>query len=105
VKLGPQHDGKRVVREGLATNDQVIIASGGMARVRPGMVAMDLSAGGGYTTELVARAVGPAGKVYGQSAPPPGVRFTQVSAGSNHTCGILPDGSALCWGGSCNPWG
>jgi len=38
--------------------------------IRPGMVAMDLSAGGGYTTELVARAVGPAGKVYGQSAPP-----------------------------------
>jgi predicted methyltransferase len=38
--------------------------------VRPGMVAMDLSAGGGYTTELLARAVGPTGKVYGQSAPP-----------------------------------
>lgn len=38
--------------------------------IRPGMVAMDLSAGGGYTTELVARAVGPTGKVYGQSAPP-----------------------------------
>jgi predicted methyltransferase len=38
--------------------------------VRPGMVAMDLSAGGGYTTELIARAVGPRGKVYGQSAPP-----------------------------------
>jgi predicted methyltransferase len=37
--------------------------------VRPGMVALDLSAGGGYTTELIARAVGPAGKVYGQSAP------------------------------------
>ena len=38
--------------------------------IRRGMVAIDLSAGGGYTTELVARAVGPAGKVYGQSAPP-----------------------------------
>ncbi len=38
-------------------------------RVRPGMVALDLSAGGGYTTELIARAVGPTGKVYGQSAP------------------------------------
>jgi len=38
--------------------------------VRPGMQVMDLSAGGGYTTELLARAVGPAGKVYGQSAPP-----------------------------------
>jgi predicted methyltransferase len=37
--------------------------------VRPGMVALDLSAGGGYTTELLARAAGPTGKVYGQSAP------------------------------------
>lgn len=37
--------------------------------VRPGMVALDLSAGGGYTTELLARAVGPAGRVYGQSRP------------------------------------
>jgi predicted methyltransferase len=37
--------------------------------VRPGMVALDLSAGGGYTTELLARAVGPGGRVYGQSAP------------------------------------
>jgi predicted methyltransferase len=38
--------------------------------VRPGMVALDLSAGGGYTTELLARAVGPGGRVYGQSPPP-----------------------------------
>jgi len=38
-------------------------------RVRPGMVALDLVAGGGYTTELLARAVGPGGRVYGQSAP------------------------------------
>lgn len=38
VKLGPQHEGKRVIREGLAANDQVIVTSGGMARVRPGMV-------------------------------------------------------------------
>ncbi|HLX81700.1 MAG TPA: hypothetical protein VKS43_14070 [Burkholderiales bacterium] len=37
--------------------------------VRPGMVALDLSAGGGYTTELIARAVGPTGRVYGQSRP------------------------------------
>ncbi|MDH4188625.1 MAG: hypothetical protein OEW21_00270 [Betaproteobacteria bacterium] len=36
--------------------------------VRPGMVVLDLSAGGGYTAELLARAVGPAGRVYGQSA-------------------------------------
>jgi predicted methyltransferase len=37
--------------------------------VRPGMVALDLSAGGGYTTELIARATGPSGRVYGQSRP------------------------------------
>jgi predicted methyltransferase len=37
--------------------------------IRPGMVALDVSAGGGYTTELVARSVGPTGRVYGQSAP------------------------------------
>ena len=38
--------------------------------IRPGIVAFDLSAAGGYTTELLARSVGPAGKVYGQSRPP-----------------------------------
>jgi len=37
--------------------------------IRPGMVALDLSAGGGYTTELVARSIGPTGKAYGQNAP------------------------------------
>ncbi|MEB0135885.1 hypothetical protein QN362_11155 [Actimicrobium sp. CCC2.4] len=37
--------------------------------IHPGMMALDLSAGGGYTSELLARAVGPAGRVYGQSAP------------------------------------
>ena len=37
--------------------------------VRPGMIALDLSAAGGYTTELLARAIGPNGIVYGQSAP------------------------------------
>ncbi len=37
--------------------------------VRPGITALDLSAGGGYTTELLARAIGPGGMVYGQSPP------------------------------------
>ncbi len=37
--------------------------------IRPGMVVLDVSAGGGYTTELLARSVGPKGRVYGQSAP------------------------------------
>ena len=38
--------------------------------VREGMVALDVSAGGGYTSELIARAVGPAGRVYGQTRAP-----------------------------------
>ena len=37
--------------------------------MRPGMVALDLSAGGGYTSELLARATGPAGRVYAQAPP------------------------------------
>jgi len=35
--------------------------------VRPGTTALDLATGGGYTTELLARAIGPTGRVYGQS--------------------------------------
>lgn len=38
--------------------------------VVPGITALDLSAGGGYTTELLARSIGPTGAVYGQSRPP-----------------------------------
>jgi predicted methyltransferase len=37
--------------------------------IRPGITAFDVSAAGGYTTELLARTVGPAGKVFGQSQP------------------------------------
>jgi predicted methyltransferase len=36
--------------------------------LRPGMRVADLGAGGGYTTELLARAVGPTGRVYGQNS-------------------------------------
>ncbi len=39
------------------------------AGVRPGMRVLDMGTGGGYSTELVARAVGPTGIVYGQDAP------------------------------------
>ncbi|MBK0393965.1 class I SAM-dependent methyltransferase [Ramlibacter algicola] len=39
--------------------------------VQPGMVVADISAGRGYTSELLARAVGPSGKVYAQRLPPP----------------------------------
>lgn len=55
--------------------------------VRPGMVALDLSAGGGYTTELIARAVGPSGRVYGQSAPRDPARAAPVPA--------APEGAAV----------
>lgn len=37
--------------------------------VRPGMRVLDLSAGRGHNTELLARVVGPKGKVYAHSAP------------------------------------
>jgi predicted methyltransferase len=37
--------------------------------VRPGMTALDVSAARGYTSELLARAVGPTGKVYAQNVP------------------------------------
>jgi predicted methyltransferase len=39
------------------------------AGVRPGMKALDMGAGGGYSTEMLARAVAPGGVVYGQNPP------------------------------------
>jgi len=66
--------------------------------VRPGMVALDLSAGGGYTTELLARAVGPAGRVYGQSrprdpnAPPPRPPAPEGNATGTPTAAKPPAG-------------
>ena len=50
--------------------------------VHPGMVALDLSAGGGYTPELIARAVGPAGRVYAQS-PKPSPRLLERTKGQD----------------------
>jgi hypothetical protein len=47
--------------------------------IQPGITAVDLSAAGGYTTELVARAVGPSGVVFGQSRPPPGASAPPAS--------------------------
>jgi predicted methyltransferase len=41
----------------------------GFIGLRPGMVALDVVAGGGYTTELLARSIGPTGKVFGQAQP------------------------------------
>jgi len=39
------------------------------AGVRPGMTVLDMGAGGGYSTELLARAVAPNGAVFGQNPP------------------------------------
>jgi predicted methyltransferase len=39
------------------------------AGLRPGMKVLDMGAGGGYSTELMARAVAPNGIVYGQNPP------------------------------------
>jgi predicted methyltransferase len=38
--------------------------------VRPGMKVLDIFAAGGYTSELLARVVGPSGHVYAQGRPP-----------------------------------
>jgi predicted methyltransferase len=59
----------------------------GFIGIRPGIVALDLSAAGGYTTELLARCIGPAGKVYGQSRPRdpnPTPANPAVSEGNSH---------------------
>src|ERR1700742_1715075 len=37
--------------------------------IAPGMKVAEIGAGGGYTSELLARVVGPNGKVYGQNSP------------------------------------
>jgi len=54
---------------------------------RPGMVALDVSAGGGYTSELLARAIGPTGRVYGQSPPP-------RTTGSPAPAPVTPEGQS-----------
>jgi predicted methyltransferase len=38
------------------------------AGIKPGMKVADIAAGGGYTSEILARAVGPTGVVYGQNS-------------------------------------
>ena len=45
-------------------------------QVRPGMAVLDVSAGGGYTSQLLALAVGPTGKLYAQT-PRPGAALTK----------------------------
>ena len=46
------------------------------AQIAPGMQVLDVSAGGGYTSQLLALAVGPGGKVWAQS-PRPGATLTK----------------------------
>jgi len=45
-------------------------------QVRPGMQVLDVSTGGGYTSQLLALAVGPEGRLYAQ-APQPGATVTK----------------------------
>jgi predicted methyltransferase len=45
--------------------------------VRPGMTVLDVSAGGGYTTELLARAVAPGGRVFAQTPRPPSATLAE----------------------------
>ena len=37
-------------------------------------------------------------RVTTQSTPPPPLRFKSVSVGALQTCGLLTDGTPLCWG-------
>ena len=63
VAAADRTDADRALDEGRRPVD--LLAAIG---VRPGERVADLMAGGGYTTELLARAVGPAGRVYGQNS-------------------------------------
>jgi predicted methyltransferase len=71
--------------------------------VRPGMVALDLSAAGGYTTELIARAVGPTGRVYGQSPPRPPMTRPAQPEGAAAPAMPMPMGAARAPAGAPRP--
>lgn len=56
----------------------------------------------GVEEECIGRSCGPV-KCWGhdesgQSSPPPGAMFTQISAGGYFTCGIKTNGQTVCWG-------
>jgi predicted methyltransferase len=66
--------------------------------VRPGMTVLDISAGGGYTSELLARAVGPTGRVYAQTPRAPGAALAarlKTPAMSNVVSVVAPFESPL----------
>ena len=64
---------------------------------RPGMKVLDMGAGGGYSTELMARAVAPTGVVYGQNPADLGERAKtrfearlKTAAGRNIVSSVRP---------------
>ena len=61
--------------------------------VRPGMTVLDVVAGGGYTSELMARAVAPDGRVYSQTSRGPSPTLaerTKKPAGANIVAFVQP---------------
>ena len=65
--------------------------------VGPGMTVLDVSAGGGYTTELLARAVAPGGRVFAQTPRPPSPTLAarlQTSVAANVVSVVRPFESA-----------
>jgi predicted methyltransferase len=65
--------------------------------VRPGMTVLDVSAGGGYTTELLARGVAPGGRVFAQTPRPPSPALAarlQTPVAANVTSIVRPFESA-----------
>jgi predicted methyltransferase len=65
IVASPDRSATDRTNDGRRKPEQMLVFIG----IRPGITALDLSAAGGYTTELLARAIGPSGKVYGQSRP------------------------------------
>lgn len=66
----------------------------GFIGLRPGMTALDVVAGGGYTTELLARGIGPTGRVFAQAQPRDPTR--PVPAGARPPgAGVLERGARL----------
>jgi predicted methyltransferase len=57
--------------------------------VSPGMHVAEISAGGGYTTELLARAVGAEGRVWGQNAPFFLQRFAEAPWSARLSKGVM----------------
>ena len=75
---------------------QTFIVNGGVIPA----LAIKIAAGGfhscGIRTDSTAQCWGRDN--YGQSTPPGGVEFTQITVGRSHTCGLKTDGIVECWG-------